>query len=81
VIQKTKSLKNGVTVSDDLIWEDRQTKKAKAVIQQTYEEGKKPRFHHSKLYIGGVLYKNVKSIYLFIGSFSFIFLLFTQWMS
>lgn len=59
VIQKKKQLKNGVTVTDDLIWEDRQTKKKlKDVMQQAYEEGKKPRFYHGKLYIDGVLYKN-----------------------
>ena len=60
VIQKKKTLKNGVTVSDDLIWEDRQTKKKlKYVMQQAYGEGKKPRFHHGKLYIDGVLYKSL----------------------
>ena len=58
VIQKKTMLKNGVTVSDDLIWEDRQTKKKlKDVMQQAYEEGKKPRFHHGKLYIDGFYIK------------------------
>lgn len=51
--------KNGVTVSDDFIWEDRQTKKKlKDVMQKAYEEGQKPRFNHGKLYIDGVLSKN-----------------------
>ena len=27
-------------------------------MQQAYEEGKKPRFQHGKLYIDMVLYKN-----------------------
>ena len=27
-------------------------------MKQAYDEGKKPRFHHSNLYIDGVLYKS-----------------------
>ena len=55
VIQNKRSLKNGVRISDDLIWEDRQKKKLKEIMKQAYEEGKKPRFHHGNLYIDGVL--------------------------
>ena len=59
MIQKKKEFKNGVSVSDDLMSEDRQTtKKPKGVMQKAYEEGKKPCFHHGKLYIDRVLYKN-----------------------
>ena len=59
VIQNKRSLKNGVRISDDLIWEDRQKKKKlKEIMKQAYEEGKKPRFHHGNLYIDGVLYKS-----------------------
>lgn len=40
VIQNKRSLKNGVRVSDDLIWEDRQQKKKlKEVMKLAYEEG------------------------------------------
>ena len=53
VIQKKRSLKNGVRVSDDLIWEDQQRK-----MKQVYDEGKKPPFHHGNLYIDGILYKS-----------------------
>ena len=67
VIQKKTMLQNGVTVSDDLIWEERQTKKQlKDVMQQAYEEGKKPRFHHGKLYIDGVFYKMTLKVYIFL---------------
>lgn len=59
VIQKKRDLKNGVRVSEDLIWEDRQKKKKlKDVMKQAYDEGKKPRFRNGNLYIDGVLYKN-----------------------
>ena len=59
VIQNKRSLKNGVRVSDDLIWEDRQQKKKlKEVMKLAYEEGKRPRFHHGKLYIDGTLYES-----------------------
>ena len=58
MIQKKKQLKNGITVSDDLIWQDRREKKHKDVMQWAYEEGKKPHFDHSKLYTYGVLHKN-----------------------
>ena len=59
VIQNKRSLKNGVRISDDLIWEDRQKKKKlKGIMKQAYEKGKKPRFHHSNLYIDGVICKS-----------------------
>ena len=57
VIQRKRNLKNGVRVSEDLIWEDRQKKKKlKDVMKQAYDEGKKPRFRNGNLYIEGVLY-------------------------
>ena len=56
VIQRKRSLKNDVRISDDLIREDRQKKKElKEIMKQAYDEGKKPRFHHGNLYIDGVL--------------------------
>ena len=59
VIQRKRDLKNGVRVSEDLIWKDRQTKnKLNDVMKQAYDEGKKPRFRHSNLYIVGVPYKS-----------------------
>ena len=59
VIQRKRDLNNGVRVSEDLIWEDRQKKKKfKDVMKQAYDEGKKPRFCHGNLYIDGVLYKS-----------------------
>ena len=59
VIQRKRDLKNGVRVSEDLIWEDRQKKKKlKDVMKQAYDEGKKPRFRHSNFYIDGALYKS-----------------------
>ena len=48
-----------VRITDDLIWEDRQTKKKlKEIRKQAYGEGKRPRFHQGNLYIDGVLYKS-----------------------
>ena len=59
VIQRKRDLKNGVRVSDDLIWKDRQKKKKlHDVMKQAYDEGKKPRFRHSNLYIVCVPYKS-----------------------
>ena len=58
VIRKNRNLKNGVRVSDDLFWEDRQKKKKlREVMKQAYDEGKKVRFHHGNLYVDGILYK------------------------
>ena len=48
VIQRKRDLKNGVKVSEDLIWEDRQNKKKlKDVMRRAYDEGKKPRFRRA----------------------------------
>ena len=45
-------------VSDDLIWEDRQKKKQlRSVMKEAFEAGKRPRFHHGKLYIDGELHQ------------------------
>jgi len=58
VIKKKRDLRNGVRVSDDLIWEDRQKKKQlRSVMKEALEAGKRPRFHHGKLYIDGELHQ------------------------
>lgn len=58
VIKKKRDLSDGVRVSDDLIWEDRQKKKQlRSVMKEAFETGKRPRFHHGKLYIDGALYQ------------------------
>jgi DNA repair exonuclease SbcCD ATPase subunit len=58
VIKKKRDLRNGVRVSDDLIWEDRQKKKQlRSVMKEAFEAGKRPRFHHGKLYIDGELHQ------------------------
>ena len=45
VIQRKRDLKNGVRVSEDLIWEDRQKKKKlKDVMKQAYDEGRNHAF-------------------------------------
>ena len=59
VIQRKRDLKNGVRVSEDLIWKDRQKKKKlNDVMKQAYDEGKKLRFRHGNLYIDGVVYNS-----------------------
>ena len=56
VIKKKRELRNGVRVSDDLIWEDRQKKKKlRLVMKDAFEAAKRRRFHHGKLYIDGAL--------------------------
>ena len=58
VIKKKRDLRDGVRVSDDLIWEDRQKKKQlRSVMKEAFEAGKRPRFHHGKLYIDGELHQ------------------------
>ena len=58
VIKKKRDLRDGVRVSDDLIWEDRQKKKQlRLVMKDAFEAGKRPRFHHGKLYIDGALHQ------------------------
>ena len=58
VIKKKRELRDGVRVSDDLIWKDRQKKKQLSlVMKDAFEAGKRPRFHHCKLYIDGVLHQ------------------------
>ena len=54
VIKKKRELRNGVRLSDDLIWENRQKKKKlRLVMKDAFEAGKRPRFHHGKLHIDG----------------------------
>ena len=58
VIKEKRDLRDGVPVLDDLIWEDRQKKKQmRSVMKKAFEAGKRPRFHHGKLYIDGVLHQ------------------------
>ena len=58
VVKKKRDLRDGVCVSDDLIWEDRQKKKQlRFVMKEGFEAGKRPRFHHGKLYIDGELHQ------------------------
>ena len=59
VLQKKRDLQDGVWVTEDLIWEDREKKKKlKDVMKVAFESGKKPRFHRGKLYIDGAIYGN-----------------------
>ena len=54
---KRKELANGIWISEDLIWEDRQKKKQlRNIMQEAYNRGQKPRFHHGSLYIDGHKY-------------------------
>ena len=58
VIQKKRDLKDGVWITEDLIWEDREKKKKlRDVMKEAFERGKRPRFHRGKLYIDGTLYR------------------------
>ena len=58
VIQKKRDLEDGIWVTEDLIWEDREAKKKlKEVMKEAFENGKKPRFALGKLYIDGALYR------------------------
>ena len=57
ILQKKKSLKNGIYFFEDLIPEERKKKnELKSVMQQAYEGGKRPTFRNGKLYIDGVLH-------------------------
>ena len=59
ILHKKRDLQDGVWVTEDLIWEDREKKKKlKDVMKAAFESGKKPRFHRGKLYIDGVIYGN-----------------------
>ena len=56
--KKKRKLRNGLRVSDDLIWEDRQKKKKlRLVMKDAFEAGKRRRFHHGKLYIDAALHQ------------------------
>lgn len=58
VIKKKRDLKDGVWITEDLIWEDRKKKKKlRDVMKEAFERGKRPRFRHGKLYIDGTLYR------------------------
>ena len=53
-------MRDGVRVSD-LIWEDCQKKKQlRPVMKEAFETGKRPRFHHGKLYIDGALISRLR---------------------
>lgn len=57
VIQKKRDLVDGIWLTEDLIWEDREAKKKlKEVMKEAFENGKKPRFSRGKLYIDMELY-------------------------
>lgn len=59
VIKKKRELRNGVRVSDELIWEDRKKKKKlRLVMKDAFEAGKRPRFYHGKLHIDGALHQD-----------------------
>ena len=59
VIKKKSELRKGMRVSDDLIWEDRQKKKKlRSVMKDAFEAGRRPGFHHGKLYIDGALHQD-----------------------
>ena len=59
VIKKKRELRNGVRVLDDLIWEHRQRKKKlRLVMKDAFEAGKRPRFHHGKLYMDSMLHQD-----------------------
>jgi len=61
VIQKKRNLEDGIWVTEDLIWEDREAKKKlKEVMKEALENGKKPRFTRVKLYIDGALYRKTQ---------------------
>ena len=58
VIQKKRDLEDGIWVTEDLIWEDREAKKKlKDVMKEAFENGKKPRLARGKLYLDGALYR------------------------
>ena len=57
ILRNKKLFKNGTYVSEDLIPEDRKRKNdLKAVMQEAYKRGKRPKFRNGKLYIDGVPY-------------------------
>ena len=58
VIQKKRDLKDGVWITEDLIWQDREKNtKLRDVMKEAFERGKRPRFHRGKLNIDGTLYR------------------------
>ena len=58
VIQKKRDLEDGIWVTEDLIWEDREAKKElKKVMKEAFENAIKPRFARGKLNIDGALYR------------------------
>ena len=59
ILRNKKLFKNGTYVSEDLIPEDRKRKNdLKAVMQEAYESGKRPKFRNGKLYIDGIPYNS-----------------------
>ena len=59
MIMKKKIFKKDVGTSEDLIWEVREGKKQlRTVVNEAYEAGNSPRFHHGKLYINGQLHQS-----------------------
>jgi len=59
VLLNRKNLSDNVWIIEDLIKEDVDKKKSyQDIMKKAYQEGKKPRFTHGKLYINGALYKD-----------------------
>ena len=59
VLYNKRNLGNNIWVIEDLIKEDVETKKFyQDTMKKAFQEGRKPRFHHGKLYIDGILYKD-----------------------
>ena len=59
ILRNRKLFKNGTYVSENLIPEDRKRKNdLKAVMQEAYGSGKRPKFRNGKHYIDGVPYNS-----------------------
>ena len=66
--EKKRDLEDGIWVTEDLIWEDREAKKKlKEVMTEAFKNGKKPRFTHGKLYIDVPLRDHITPHYANLG--------------
>ena len=76
VIQKKRDLEDGIWVTEDLIWEDREAKKKlKEVMTEAFKNGKKPRFVRGKLYIDVPLRDHITPHYANLGLIKLLTLL------
>ena len=58
VLSNQRNLSDNVWVVEDLMKEDVEVKKLyQDIMKKAFREGKRPRFHHGKLYINGALYR------------------------